>query len=47
MNIVELKNVCKTYPAFRLHNVSFALEDGTIVDYFIVEDDTVLTAVFR
>ena len=25
----------------------WALEDGTIVDYFIVEDDTVLTAVFR
>ena len=33
MNIVELKNVCKTYPAFRLHNVSFALEGGTITGF--------------
>ena len=30
MNIVELKNVCKTYPGFRLNDVSFALESGKI-----------------
>ena len=33
MNIVELKNVCKTYPAFCLHNVSFALKSGTITGF--------------
>ena len=33
MSIVELKNVCKTYPAFRLKNVSFALEAGKITGF--------------
>ena len=33
MNIVELKDVCKTYPAFRLHNVSFALESSKITGF--------------
>ena len=33
MNIVEVRNVCKTYPAFRLKNVSFALEGGKITGF--------------
>ena len=33
MSIVELKAVCKTYPAFRLKNVSFALEAGEITGF--------------
>jgi len=33
MSIVELKNVCKTYPAFRLKNISFSLEDGKITGF--------------
>ena len=33
MSIVELKNVCKTYPAFRLKNVSFSLEAGKITGF--------------
>ena len=33
MNIVELKNVCKSYPSFRLQDVSFALEGGTITGF--------------
>ena len=33
MNIVELKDVCKTYPAFRLRNVSFSLEGGRIAGF--------------
>ena len=33
MNIVELTNVCKTYPAFRLNQVSFALEKGMITGF--------------
>ena len=33
MNIVELKGVCKTYPTFRLHEVSFALESGKITGF--------------
>ena len=33
MNIVELKNVCKTYPGFRLNDVSFALESGKITGF--------------
>ncbi len=33
MHIVELKNVCKTYPAFRLQNVSFGLEGGKITGF--------------
>ena len=33
MHIVEVKNVCKTYPAFRLRDVSFALEEGKITGF--------------
>ncbi|MBR4622711.1 MAG: ABC transporter ATP-binding protein [Ruminococcus sp.] len=33
MNIVELKNVCKTYPEFRLNDVSFSLESGKITGF--------------
>lgn len=33
MSIVELKNVCKTYSAFRLKNVSFSLEAGKITGF--------------
>ena len=33
MSIVELKNVGKTYPAFRLKDVSFALEGGRITGF--------------
>ena len=33
MSIVELKGVCKTYPAFRLNNVSFQLEEGQITGF--------------
>ena len=33
MIIVELANVCKTYPAFRLKDVSFSLESGRIAGF--------------
>lgn len=33
MNIVEIKDVNKTYPAFKLENVSFSLEEGTITGF--------------
>ena len=33
MRIVELKNVCKSYPTFHLQDVSFALEGGTITGF--------------
>ena len=33
MNIVELKEVCKTYPAFCLRDVSFTLEGGKITGF--------------
>ena len=33
MSIVELNNICKTYPAFRLNNVSFSLEKGKITGF--------------
>ena len=33
MIIAELKDVCKTYPAFRLSNVSFSLESGRIIGF--------------
>ncbi len=33
MNIVEINNVCKSYPAFRLNNVSFSLESGKITGF--------------
>ena len=33
MSIVEVRNVCKTYPAFRLNNVSFSLEAGKITGF--------------
>ena len=33
MDIVELKGICKTYPTFRLHDVSFTLEGGKITGF--------------
>ena len=33
MNIVEVAGVCKTYPAFRLNDVSFSLEGGKITGF--------------
>jgi len=33
MNVVELSNVCKTYPSFRLNDVSFSLEKGKITGF--------------
>jgi len=33
MDIVEVKNVCKTYPGFRLKDVSFSLEEGKITGF--------------
>ncbi len=33
MSIVELKDVCKTYPAFRLKDISFPLEEGKITGF--------------
>ena len=33
MAIVELTDVCKTYPAFRLRKVSFSLESGKITGF--------------
>ncbi len=33
MNIVEIKDLCKIYPAFRLKNVSFPLEEGKITGF--------------
>ena len=33
MNVVELNNVCKTYPSFRLNDVTFSLEKGKITGF--------------
>ncbi|MFH1512319.1 MAG: ABC transporter ATP-binding protein [Bacillota bacterium] len=33
MNILEVETLCKTYPAFKLKNVSFALEHGYIMGF--------------
>ncbi len=33
MNIVEISNLCKTYPAFQLKNINFALESGKITGF--------------
>ena len=33
MNICEVKGLCKEYPSFRLKNVSFALQPGTITGF--------------
>ena len=33
MGVVELNNVCKTYPSFRLDNVSLSLEKGKITGF--------------
>lgn len=33
MDIVEVKNVCKTYPGFQLKDVSFSLEEGKITGF--------------
>ena len=33
MGVVELNNICKTYPSFRLDNVSLSLEKGKITGF--------------
>ena len=33
MNVVELNSVCKTYPSFKLNNISFSLEKGKITGF--------------
>ncbi len=33
MSVVEVTNVCKTYPSFRLNDVSFALSEGRITGF--------------
>ena len=33
MGVVELKNVCKTYPSFKLNDVSISLEKGKITGF--------------
>lgn len=33
MDIVAVKSICKTYPAFRLKEVSFSLEEGKITGF--------------
>lgn len=33
MNIVKVTDVCKTYPSFRLDNISFSLEAGKITGF--------------
>lgn len=33
MNIVEVADVCKTYPSFQLRNISFSLETGKITGF--------------
>ncbi len=33
MNIAEVTGLCKTYPAFRLNDVSFSLEEGKITGF--------------
>lgn len=33
MDILTVRNLCKTYPAFRLDNVSFSLEKGRITGF--------------
>ena len=33
MDIVEVKNICKTYQAFQMKDVSFSLEEGRITGF--------------
>lgn len=33
MNILEVEGLCKTYPAFRLRDVSFVVEPGAIMGF--------------
>lgn len=33
MKILQIENLCKTYPGFKLDNVSFSLESGRIVGF--------------
>ena len=33
MNIVEIRHLCKTYPAFRLDDVSFSIDEGRITGF--------------
>ena len=37
MNVLEVQGLCKAYPGFRLEDVSFRLEPGTITG-FIAND---------
>ena len=39
MNILEVEGLCKTYPAFRLRDVSFAVEPGAIMGFIGQEHD--------
>ena len=45
MNVVELDNVCKTYPSFKLNNISFSLESGKITGYKMRCEKSKLTTV--
>ena len=33
MELLKVDNICKEYPGFRLKNVSFAIESGTIMGF--------------
>ena len=33
MNVLDVRGLCKTYPAFRLENVSFSVEKGSIMGF--------------
>ena len=33
MNVLEVQNLCKSYPAFRLRDVSFTLPEGRITGF--------------
>ena len=35
MSMLEVEGLCKTYPAFRLRGVSFAVEPGTITGFIV------------
>ena len=33
MNIVKIRGLCKTYPAFQLRDVSFSVREGSITGF--------------
>ena len=33
MNLLEVKNLCKSYPSFKLEDVSFSLPKGYIMGF--------------